>query len=103
MGRKKTAVFPKTQDILKRLGENIRLARLRRNISATLQAERAGISRPTLNSIEKGLPSVSLGGYVQVLVSLGLEKDLLTVAAEDELGRTLQDLNIAKRKRASKG
>jgi DNA-binding XRE family transcriptional regulator len=61
MGRKKILIFPKTQDMLKRLGENIRFARLRRNISAILQAERAGISRPTLNSIEKGSPSVSLG------------------------------------------
>ena len=88
MGRKKTIVFPKTQDMLERLGENIRLARLRRNISATLQAERAGISRPTLSSVEKGAPSVSLGSYVQVLVSLGLEEDLLKVAAEDSALRS---------------
>ena len=102
MGRKTAILFPKTSEILERLGENIRLARLRRNISATLQAERAGISRPTLSSIEKGSPSVSLGNYVQVLVSLGLEEDLLKVAAEDELGRTLQDLNLTVRKRASR-
>ena len=100
MGRKKALLFPKTEDILQRLGENIRLARLRRNISTTLQAERAGISRPTLGSIEKGSPSVSLGNYVQVLVSLGLEEDLLKVAAEDELGRALQDLKLDVRKRA---
>lgn len=102
MGRKKAMLFPKTKEILERLGENIRLARLRRNISTTLQAERAGLSRPTLSSIEKGSPSVSLGNYVQVLVSLGLEEDLLKVAAEDELGRTLQDLNLKVRKRASR-
>ena len=102
MGRKKATLFPKTATILERFGENIRLARLRRNISTSLQAERAGISRPTLCMIEKGSPSVSLGNYVQVLVSLGLEKDLLNVAADDELGRTLQDLNLPHRQRASK-
>ena len=102
MGRKKAVLFPKTVSILERFGENIRLARLRRNISSSLQAERAGISRPTLTMIEKGAPSVALGNYVQVLVSLGLEKDLLKVAADDELGRSLQDLNLSSRQRASK-
>ena len=102
MGQKKTVLFPKTASILERFGENIRLARLRRNISSSLQAERAGISRQTLVKIEKGSPSVSLGNYVQVLVSLGLEKDILKVAADDELGRTLQDLKLPVRQRASK-
>ena len=102
MGQKKTVLFPKTAAILETLGENIRLARLRRNVSSSLQAERAGISRPTLTMIEKGSPSVSLGSYVQVLVALGLEKDLLKVAADDELGRKLQDLNLPVRQRATK-
>jgi transcriptional regulator with XRE-family HTH domain len=102
MAKKKTVLFPKTLSILEQVGENIRLARLRRNISSSLQAERAGISRPTLGNIEKGSPSVSLGNYVQVLVSLGLEEDLLKVAADDQLGRTLQDLKLPVRQRASK-
>ena len=102
MQRTKAILFPKTKSILERLGENIKLARLRRNISSSLQAERAGISRPTLTMIEKGAPSVSLGNYTQVLVSLGLEKDLLKVAADDELGRKLQDLNLPLRQRAPK-
>jgi len=102
MTKKKMALFPKTEAILETLGDNIRLARLRRNISSALQAERAGISRPTLTMIEKGSPTVSLGNYVQVLVSLGLEKDLLKVAADDELGRKLQDMNLPQRRRAQK-
>jgi len=100
MRQNKTALFPKTISMLETLGENIRLARLRRNISSSLQAERAGISRPTLTMIEKGSPTVSLGSYVQVLVTLGMEKDLLKVAADDELGRKLQDLNLPVRQRA---
>ncbi|MFZ2654569.1 MAG: helix-turn-helix transcriptional regulator [Victivallales bacterium] len=102
MRQKRVALFPKTISILETLGENIRLARLRRNISSSLQAERAGISRPTLTMIEKGSPSVSLGSYVQVLVALSLEKDLLKVAADDELGRKLMDLNLPLRQRAPK-
>lgn len=102
MAQKKAVLFPKTVSILERFGENIKLARLRRNISSSLQAERAGISRPTLTMIEKGSPSVSLGKYVQVLVSLRLEKDILRVAADDELGRKLQDLNLPIRQRATK-
>ena len=100
MAQNKTVLFPKTVAILETLGENIRLARLRRNVSSSLQAERAGISRPTLTMIEKGAPSVALGSYVQVLVALGMEKDLLQVAADDELGRKLQDLNLPVRRRA---
>jgi len=95
-------LFPQARAILERMGENIRLARLRRNIPAALQAERAGISRPTLAMIEKGAPSVSLGSYVQVLTALGMDQDLLKVGADDELGRKLQDLNLPIRSRAAK-
>ncbi len=102
MAKKISLLFPKTLSMLEQLGENIRLARLRRNVSSSLQAERTGISRPTLSMIEKGSPSVSIGNYAQVLVSLGLEADLLKVAADDELGRTLQDLKLPLRQRASK-
>jgi len=102
MPKRTPPLFPKTVAILKELGENIRLARLRRNVTAKLTAERAGISVVTLAQIEKGAPSVALGNYVQVLVTLGLEKDILKVAADDELGRKLQDLGLKPRRRASR-
>ena len=101
MAKRTTVLFPKTIELLQEFGENLRLARLRRNITSALQAERAGISRATLSQIEKGSPSVSLGSYVQVLVSLGLEHDLLKVAADDELGRKLQDAGLSVRKRVT--
>lgn len=102
MAKRTPPLFPKTIAILKELGENIRLARLRRNITAKLEAERAGISFVTLSQIEKGSPTVSLGSYAQVLMTLRLEQDLLKVAADDELGRKLQDLGMKTRRRASK-
>jgi len=102
MAKKSIVLFPKTEVMLKTLGENLRLARLRRNVSMKLQAARVGVSVSTLAAIEKGTPSVSIGGYIQVLVALGLEKDILKVAADDELGRKLQDAGLAVRARAPK-
>ena len=100
---KKTAILlPQIENILSELGSNIRLARLRRNITAKLEAERAGISIATLGKIESGSPAVSIGNYMQVLMTLGLEKDILKVAQDDELGRKIQDAGLSVRRRASK-
>lgn len=100
MGREKHILLPSLQRLLTELGENIRLARLRRKFPAELVAERSGISRNTLRSIEHGEPNVSLGAYVNVLLSLGLEKDLRFLARDDELGRKLQDANLTVKARA---
>ncbi len=95
-------LFPKHKRYLAALGENIKLARLRRKYSTQIVAERAGISRPTLAAIEKGSPAVSMGSYVQVLAVLGLAEDILKVAVDDVLGRKLQDLDITVKRRAPK-
>ena len=95
--------MPGTEKILSQMGEQIKLARLRRQIPADLVAERAGISRATLWAVEKGAPTVSMGTYAAVLHALnGLDRDLLLIAKDDELGRKLQDLNLITRKRAPK-
>ena len=86
--------MPSAGKILSALGENIKLARKRRRLSLLQVAERAGIARSTLGLIEKGAPGVSMGAYLQVLFVLGLEKDLLDVAANDPLGRKLQDAGL---------
>ena len=102
MSKKKIIILPKTRRILDELGENIKLARLRRKLSAEQVAERANISRPTLSAIEKGSPTVSIGSYLLVLNVLGLEKDFLIVAKDDKLGRKLQDAKIRTGERAPK-
>ena len=94
-------ILPATEDILRNMGEQIKLARLRRNLTAALVAERAGISRATLWKVESGSPAVAMGMYAAVLHALGnMDKDLLLIAKDDELGRQLQDLNLITRKRA---
>ena len=103
MSKKTTVILPQTQEILNQLGEQIRLARLRRHLPAELVAERAGLSRMTLSNIEKGSASVAIGSYAAVLHALnGMDKDLLLVAKDDELGRKLQDLELPTRRRAPK-
>ena len=102
MAKKTSILLPKLNKILVELGENIKLARLRRKLSSEQVAERANISRPTLSSIEKGSASVSIGSYLQVLFVLGLEKDFLKLAKDDELGRKLQDANLISKERAPK-
>jgi transcriptional regulator with XRE-family HTH domain len=91
MARRTTPALPSVARQLKQVGENIRLARQRRRLSASLLAERAGMSRPTLYSIERGDSGVTLGAVANVLHALGLERDLAQIARDDELGRKLQD------------
>jgi transcriptional regulator with XRE-family HTH domain len=95
-------LLPSHQRILDQLGEDIKLARLRRKLNTEQVAERAGISRSTLWQIEKGMPSVAIGSYLQVLFVFGLEKNFLNIANDDVLGRKLQDAAILVRKRAPK-
>ena len=97
------AFLPKNKRILQRVGQNLRLARLRRKLSAAKVAERAGISRNTLYLLEKGSPSTSLATLFRVLIVLGLEEDFLLLAKDDELGRKLEDARLSKpRRRAPK-
>ncbi len=99
MGIRLPRKLEKTMTIM---GEQIKLARLRRNLSIAQIAERATCSPLTVNRIEKGSPTVSMGIYARVLYALQLDDDLLLLAKEDTLGRTLQDLGLKHRQRASK-
>ena len=95
--------MPGTEEILKIMGEQIKLARLRRDLSAELVAERAGISRSSLWKVESGNPAVAMGIYAAVLHALNnMDKDLLLIARDDEMGRRMQDLELLTRRRASR-
>lgn len=93
--KRKTAIlFPRYQEMMEQLGENIKLARKRRKLTATQVSERANISRNTLYLLEKGKSNVSIAALFNVLRVLGLHMDILKLAADDELGRKLQDLDL---------
>ena len=103
MDKRSANVLPKTKQILMQMGNQIKLARLRRNLSMEVVCERAHISRATLTKIEKGDSSVAIGFYAVALHALGgMDIDLLLIAKDDVYGRTLQDLKILTRKRATK-
>lgn len=88
--------------IMEKVGEQIHMARLRRRLPVDLVAERADISRATLWKIEKGNPSVAIGSYLKALNALGLQEDMEQLAADDKLGRTLQDMDMGTRIRVKK-
>jgi len=95
---KKQILFPKHQQVLELVGENIKLARKRRGFTTIQVAERAGIDRKTLYRIEKGDSGVTIGAYFNVLRVLGLQDDFLKIATDDEFGRKIQDLNLLGKK-----
>ena len=99
MGTKLPRILEQKMQVV---GEQIKLARLRRNLSVAQVAERATCSSLTVSRIEKGVPTVAIGIYLRVLYALQLDDDILALAKDDELGRALQDMNLPPRKRASK-
>ena len=100
MRPKRTLLLPKASESLRIFGQNLRLARIRRRITAAMMCERAGISHATLTAIEQGKSSVTMAGYMSALFCLNMHKDIEKVAADDILGRELQDLQLPKRVRA---
>src|SRR5277367_6923042 len=100
MGNATDGILPALERILRGVGDKLKAARLRRRYSADMVAQRAGIARATLFRIEQGDPGVSFGNYARVMQVLRLEQDLNLLAADDELGRKLQDAELGVRARA---
>lgn len=92
MDRRKQIIFLKTQKVLEKLGENIKLVRRRRKLT-TIQV---AINRSTLTQIEKGNPRVSKGAYFNTLRVLELQDDFLKLAGDDTYGRKLQNIELVK-------
>ena len=102
MSRNSLVLLPKNRKLLETVGEHIKLARLRRTLTMKQVAERAGISRPTLSTLEQGNPAISIGVLLKVLLVLGLEKDVLHLAEDDVLGRKIQDAELTIKERGPK-
>ena len=96
-------LLPPEQKILKQMGINFKLARLRRNHAMSLICERANVSRATLWKIENGDPSVSIGNYIAVAHAIGgFDKDFEKICSDDYLGKTLNDLGIMNKNRGKR-
>jgi DNA-binding XRE family transcriptional regulator len=82
-----------------KLGQDMKDARRRRHIPTQLMAERAAMSRATLNKIEKGDPSVALSNYIKVLFVLGMLDRIHNLAdiQFDRVGQHLDEDNLPKR------
>ncbi len=102
MSRAAPSLLPRLTRLLETVGSNLKLARLRRKYSAEMVAQRAGISRKTVYRVELGDPAVALGIYARVMQVLRLEQDLATLAADDLLGRKLQDAALPMQRRSSR-
>ena len=94
MAKVSAPIFPAVAKQLDELGFRLRMARERRKLSQAVFAERMGVSRETLRRLEKGDPSIGMGTFMRALRVLGLEQDVDRLAADDQLGRTLQDLEL---------
>lgn len=94
MAKKTAPLLPATDELLQQFGERLRLARLRRNLSATQVCERAGMAPMTLRSLERGGSGVTIGAYLAVMQVLGIEQDLTLLAEADTVGRSLQDARL---------
>ena len=100
MVRTSPLMLPRIARLLEKVGGNLKLARLRRKYSAETVSQRAGISRKTLYRVEQGDSAVALGIYARVLQVLRLEQDLVLLAADDKLGRKLQDAQLVPQQRS---
>ena len=86
---------------LKKLGDDLKKARLRRRLKMKIIADRAGISRETVAKIQKGDPGVSMGSYAAVIFAVGLGTDWMNLAdiEKDSVGRMLDEERIPMRAR----
>ena len=97
MAKRTPPTYPAAKRLAQALGQRLKGARLRRSMSQAVLAQRTGVTVPTIAKLEAGNPSTSLATLLRVLHVLGLSQHIDLLAADDEVGRALQD---AQRQRA---
>ncbi len=98
---KKSIIPIPVNKALKKLGADLKEARIKRQITMALVEERAGITHITLSKIEKGDSGVSLGNYAKVMFVLGMIDNLYNLAEPDNdtVGKFFDKENLPKRVR----
>lgn len=99
MAKKTAPLLPANELRLQQFGDRVRLARLRRRLTAVQVAERAGMTPVTLRNLERGNSGVTIGAYLSVMQVLGVEQDLDLLVKDDPMGRELQDAALPRRSR----
>ena len=86
---------------LAKFGHDLSVARRKRHLTVAMMAERTGLAKGTYLRIEKGDPSVAMGGYAMALLVLGFGEVFgnLTDARRDEEGLLLDEERLPKRVR----
>jgi transcriptional regulator with XRE-family HTH domain len=102
MAQKIAPLLPATNELLRQFSDRLRLARLRRRLTAKQVAERAGMAPMTLRSLEHGGSGVTMGAYLAVMQVLGIEKDLDLLGKADLVGRELQDARLHARPKTAR-
>ena len=102
MAKKTAPLLPITGELLRQFADRLRLARLRRRLSAKQVAERAGMAPMTLRSLERGGSGVTMGAYLAVMQVLGIEKDLDLLGKADPVGREIQDAQLPARTKTTR-
>jgi len=95
---------PRVRRLLVKLGQDIAIARRKRNLTVSMMAERLSVAKSTYLRVEKGDPTVSLGVYAMVLFVLGFAQALgnLVDPSKDEQGLLLDAERLPKRVRVKK-
>ncbi len=95
---------PRLRRALKKLGNDIGLARRKRGLTIAMMTERLGVAKQTYQRIEKGDPSVAMGIYAMAIFVLGLGDKPFDIAdpSRDEHGMLLDVERTPKRVRVKK-
>jgi len=98
MPARPTPLSKAQQQLLAELGERLRNARLRRNLTAEEVAAFAGISRVTVHRAERGEPAIATGTLIKIMGALDMEGDFAVLVRDDKMGRLLQDSRLRPRR-----